>query len=75
MKTARDYYPETSDEVFEKASDWVCETYSYVPYMEPARNGFIAGWDAARRDSEIPLDTKNANFIGKLLKKRKTAQE
>ena len=47
METGRDRYPETSDELFNKASEWVMETYSYVPYMEPARNGFIAGYEAA----------------------------
>lgn len=46
-KTARDLYPQASDELFEMASMWVCHEYSYVPYMEPARDGFIAGYLAA----------------------------
>ena len=50
MKTARGFYPDTSDELFDKATDFVCENYSYVPWMEPARNGFIEGYKAALRD-------------------------
>lgn len=59
MKTARDLYPNTDDKVFEKASKWMGETYSYVPYMEPARNGFIAGYESVKpiMQSEALLNT------------------
>ena len=35
-----------TDELFILATDWMSENYSYVPYMEPARDGFIAGYNA-----------------------------
>ena len=62
MKTARDIYPEASDELFDKASEWVSQQYSYVPYMEPARDGFINGWLARQEEfnrTEESLDAGN----------------
>jgi hypothetical protein len=48
MKTMVDRYPEAIYELFKDATDWMEENYSYVPYMEPARDGFIAGYTHAQ---------------------------
>jgi hypothetical protein len=72
MKTVRDNYPNISDDLFQKATDWVGLEYSYVPYMEPARDGFISGYQAAVFELNSIIDEmKNTNpEFEKVFKKR-----
>jgi hypothetical protein len=54
-KTMRDRYPQVSDEIFNEASQWVSNEYSYVPYMEPARDGYIQGALAAHESCRAKM--------------------
>jgi hypothetical protein len=60
------------DKAIEYSESCDNESGSFLSHQLKAvrMKAYMAGWEAAKEDSEIPLSTKNANYIGKLLKKR-----